>query len=215
VPPHLTFEKYTKRDQSVDAKMKSLFNTSRRLAVTLLIVGVLAGGANAALIINMTESNGMVTVDIDGSLDLSGATLAVINGKTNGVIPNGLWYIASGSGSAEVSGYLLTSFDGSFGDSQSFIQPDMTSGDDVGIFQNAGNSIVFVPNGYVSGSSISSSMTFAGQTISSLGATLGTYNYAIPDDTITLNISIVPEPSSALLLGLAASGLVVRRRGIR
>lgn len=75
--------------------------------------------------------------------------------------------------------------------------------------------------GYVSGTALLAKNTYSGQTISSLGLTLGTYVYtagsAADADTITLQINpaSVPEPSTLISGGLAALlglGYAWRRR---
>ncbi len=74
---------------------------------------------------------------------------------------------------------------------------------------------LYVPNDYISGTMISTSSKFAGQTIASLGFLAGTYTipYAINRftpgtvDTITIQIgpaASVPEPSSLILCGIAS-----------
>jgi hypothetical protein len=105
---------------------------------------------------------------------------------------------------------------------------DATSGggDFVGLAYSADN--IDVPSGYVSGASLSDTSTWAGQSLSSLGITPGTYNWifgpetifvrpAAPDsatdtDSFTLVIQPVPEPASLSLLGVAALSLLARHR---
>lgn len=70
-----------------------------------------------------------------------------------------------------------------------------------------GISTLYLPNGYQSGSLISSSDTYSNQTFSTLGLTPGKYVYSLPNDTITLFIgpsSSVPESGSTFVLGGAA-----------
>ena len=68
-----------------------------------------------------------------------------------------------------------------------------------------------VYSGYVSGTALSGTTTFANQTFASLGLTAGTYTYGIPNDTLTVEIPTVPEPAAwALMLvgvGLIGAGM--------
>ena len=71
-----------------------------------------------------------------------------------------------------------------------------------------------MPEGYVSGTSISGNATWLGQTLASLGATPGTYVYTSNSDSVTINIGgVVPEPASwaMMLLGFGAIGFAMRR----
>jgi len=92
--------------------------------------------------------------------------------------------------------------------------PDSTSGDDFFIWEYSGGTVAYsggtvgVPVGYTSGNSITSEMVFNGETIASLNMISGTYNYAIPNDTITLNIEAVPIPAAVWLFGSGLLGLV-------
>jgi hypothetical protein len=62
---------------------------------------------------------------------------------------------------------------------------------------------ILVPQGYISGHSLSDSSTYNNQTFSSLGVTPGTYQWTWgggPDENFTLQA--VPEPSAGLLLAV-------------
>jgi hypothetical protein len=88
-----------------------------------------------------------------------------------------------------------------------FGNPTSSTGDTFGfssgslVFRN-----VFLPLSYTSGAPLSGQTTWSGETLVSLGATPGTYqwntSYNGEDDTITLNINTaaVPEPSSLAIL---------------
>ena len=76
---------------------------------------------------------------------------------------------------------------------------------------------LIVPQGYNSGDLLSGSATYAGETFESLGMDVGTYVWTWGDggtaDSFTLNV--IPEPGSALLLGMGLAGLSVVRRSRR
>lgn len=56
--------------------------------------------------------------------------------------------------------------------------PPSGSGDVVGVLPGGSGRVILVPTGYTSGSSLSSSVTYANTTISGLGLTTGTYTWA-------------------------------------
>lgn len=191
-------------------KSISKFSISSALAMALS-----AGLANAAVTINVSQVGADVVFSTTGSLDLTGATALGGIGYSDGFIPGGSnWYIASGAGSS-VDNYAMTSFAGAFGTSLSFFSsPTSVSGDDFFIWGASGTTEqVGVPVGYISGGAISSGMVFAGATIAGFTMIPGTYLYSIPNDTITLNIGVVPEPETyaMLLAGLGVLAFALRR----
>lgn len=79
-----------------------------------------------------------------------------------------------------------------------------------------GAPLVGVATGYTSGSAISATMSLAGQTIAGMTLMPGTYTFTIPNDSIVLRISEVPEPSTWAMLALGLAGLgFVRHRLMR
>ena len=178
--------------------------------------------ANASILITVTESGGNVIFTATGSLDLTGATsLGVLSYEHTLIAGGSNWFIGPGGGSPRglADRYALTTFDGPFGTSTSGQKPDSSTGDDFYIWSGAtstGIAQVGVPLGYVSGSAIDSQMVFNGATIAGLTMIPGIYNYAIPNDTIVLNIrrnDVVPEPGTTLIWTvLAGTGLVVSTR---
>jgi hypothetical protein len=78
--------------------------------------------------------------------------------------------------------------------------------------------VVVVPVGYVSGTVLSDSATWTGQSLASLGLTPGTYTYTwgsgIHADSATVQIgNTTPEPGTVPLLGaILALGLAARSR---
>ena len=91
---------------------------------------------------------------------------------------------------------------------QSSISASSGTGSLVGVFGTYPD--IAISEGYISGTLLTSSSTFTGQTFASLGFTPGTYTYTwgtgANADSLTVT-SVVPEPSTWALLGLGVVGL--------
>jgi PEP-CTERM motif len=163
-----------------------------------------APSAHASLFtFTVTEQGGNVDVTGSGSINLVGLTQ--IGGGFG--IPS---YIAPSIGRMIVGGDFATyggvSGPDSFGGGGT-TNADNATGDTVGVFVTE----LLIPTGYVSGATLSDSMTFNGATFASLGLTPGVYTYTWGNSDIhsslIVDIGGVPEPSTWAMLALGFIGL--------
>jgi hypothetical protein len=175
--------------------------------------------AEAAVVCSMQPSGSDVTVNCSGTLDLadlqsagsgpSGLTMSPFNGL-----------LATGTGPFDF--YSGVNGPDNFGTTR--FDPATGSGGD-SIYVSGAALTIGVPSGYVSGSPLSGNVTFANQTLVSLGVTDGDYAWTwgagSDADSLTLSIggglgaTAVPEPASALLVGFGLFGcgfIALRRR---
>jgi hypothetical protein len=162
----------------------------KRFVALLLLMSVLlvAGGANAGTYtITFTETGGNVVATGSGSL--TGLTGPVVtNSSQPDVLSPTYGEVAFGSGNVDI--YLGVTGPSSFGTGGNYTGPVIVSGDNVGFF--ALTTAFVVPTGY-SGTQLTSTATYTGQTISSLGLTPGTYPYSLPGPNsvvITINAPV-------------------------
>jgi hypothetical protein len=161
---------------------------------------------SAPMTVTITEVGSNVVMSASGTVDLSGLTLV---SSSAGPFGNGGLGIsnatfvcgASGSSGSSYSGF--TSVPSNFG-SGSGLPHSSGTGQSFGVIMNmAPPYLLIVPTGYTSGANISSSQTFTGQTLSSLGLTNGTYTYTWSGGSIDVVVGIglggptpTPTPTS-------------------
>lgn len=186
--------------------------------------------ATAAVTITIEQSGNDLVATASGSLDISGATSCGAAGPIPAIFEflaaDNYAYIVGAVPSAGADVCLgLT-----FGTAQplhsaafSFF-PSSGSGGMVGV-ENGGTGLnLFVPSGYVSGSPISATSTWAGQTLASMGLTPGTYVFDYSADNVTYvvidsntapaQVPVMPVWMVAvlsLLLGMGAHSALRRR----
>ena len=200
-------------------KTHTIHTTTRRALLAAATLA-LATASHAAIVITFQQVGANVLETGSGSANLA-ALGFTSNGSYLGTVqPSG------GSNQAIVGlsvGSPISNFNGvtgpaGFGTGTTLVAASSGAGATFGI----NSPFLVVPQGYISGTLLSGSSTFNGQTFASLGITPGTYLYtwgAGPTaDSLTVQAiaAPVPEPGSALAgmlaLGACASGLFRRNR---
>lgn len=160
--------------------------------VGALATGLLSTASHAAVTVTIQESGSDVVASFSGSLDTAAltcagvATLAILDFDST----TDYAYVLGSAPGGAASDACVASFTTaeSFGGLPGGSTPDSGSGGPIGVEVVGGANDLFVPSGYTSGSAISGSSTFTGETISSLGLTAGTFLFDYGDDTVTFVI---------------------------
>ncbi len=180
----------------------------RFLSVWMLVSGLLVSGgnANAAAVFTIEEVGADIRVTASGTLNTTGLTLGSASaGPGWGVLDPNPAFITVGPPEASGVNYAYyrdpITGPASFGNSSSFLGASSTTNSSsiVGFFPAQGH--LYTPVGFVSGSGISGSSTFVGQSYTSLGLTQGqSYTYTLANnETITVQIrSAPPQPIPTL-----------------
>ncbi len=176
--------------------------TSRvKSLAALLVVLAMSGSAHGALVVNAIEVGGDVifSTEAGGSLDVTGVTLLIPGaGPFNSFVESGIgeWGIG-----AAVS--LVDIYTGNFGPASIGLGGLVNASDGSGDFIGGDPTALVLPNGYVSGASLNATSIYFGETLMSLGLAQGVYVYTLPNDTMTLNVGVVPIPAAVWLFGSA------------
>lgn len=183
----------------------------RTVASALFVSAAIVAPANAAVTLTFSQAGNDVVLTSVGSLNLAGADRYAA-GQQGTFIESRFGVVIAGQpGVANL--YRLTENGGFFGVGGA-AGGTSTVPSILGV--NADQSYLSVGQGYVSGTSLSGTSTFANQTFASLGLTAGTYTYRIPNDVLTIVIpgAAVPEPATWAMMigGFGLAGGAMRRR---
>ena len=188
----------------------------RLVAASLAIAAFLPTAANAAVTVNLFESGSDVNATLSGSLNVGTPYSTVDVSGSSGLFP-ALAGLAFATGPVtQASLYPGLTGPASFGDG--LVTFATTSSGDVFSFSIKSDGNFFLPSNYVSGTPLSATATYAGQTFASLGITPGIYTYSTDRDSIILDIgdapASVPEPATwaMMLVGFAGVGGAMRRK---
>jgi len=203
----------------------SLRKTSLAIVAALGSVAATGPMSHAAYVVTFQQVGSDVVATGSGSIDLIDLTFDGTAPNTAIINPSIGLAIVGPTGSTIADEYSGFTGPSNFG-SGSGIDATSGSGDLVGIADPVD---LILPSGYVSGTPLSDTSTWSGQTFSSLGITPGTYTWTlgsaataepagvdgVTGDTFTLDaVAPVPEPASLGLLGICGISLLARRRHI-
>lgn len=193
-------------------------------ALAAALVALSIGGspaAKAAYIGYLYQDGSNVVGTGSGSINTSGLTFLNDTSALTTISPSRGFIQFNNDQTNSVQ--LYTGFVGpiSFGTGANTSPSSVSGGQSVGV--DAFANVLFVPDGYVSGTALGiSTITFDNKSLSTLGVTVGTYAWTwgtgANADSFTLHIGTsppsVPEPASLALLGtgLLGLGLVARRK---
>ena len=179
------------------------------LGALTLAAGILH--SNGAVTITAVEAGGDVVFSSSGSINLAGLP-APGAGSAFGFVAAEAAALSVGPAASEALDFYGSVLTGpaSFGPGAGgAVFASSGSGNKIAVGGQFGQ--FWLPAGYVSGQPISGTATFDTATFASLGMTPGAYAWTLPNaDTVSL--TIVPEPSRALLSVLGISAVMVRRR---
>jgi MYXO-CTERM domain-containing protein len=188
-------------------------------AAMVIGAGLSASPARAGYIVTVQQAGNNVVATGSGILDFG--SLTVIGTITAGASINPS-HANIGTGSTGANGFATAaqgtgSGPTSFGSGQGFTTPNSSSGDFVGMSAGISGFLQLgVPLGYTPDSPLADSSVYDNATLSSLGATPGTYEWTWgtgPNQNFTLIIpgvgAAVPEPSALSQLGVGLAGLAL------
>jgi hypothetical protein len=184
------------------------------LAATLIALSSLATRGYAAIVMSIAPAGDNVVLSFSGSLNISGLTkVDVVAGNYGAINGSNNVYFSFNSAQADAYVNSISSVIMQSPTSETTGVDDIATGDTFGVFLDGDD--IYLPDGYISGSQISGSSIFPDTSLAELGLTPGVTGFVATlnngsGDTVSL--SVIPEPSSALLLGLGSLAVLFHRK---
>jgi hypothetical protein len=186
---------------------------SKSATAAFLALSAISGGADAAVVIDISDVGSNVVASTSGSADLTDLTAI----DTALLFAPGEVTPSKGGATAGDPGQTLfyKGADGpkSFGTGAK-TEASVGNGDFVGVFAVnpfALSPVILLPQKYMSGTSLTGSSVFENQSLESLGLTVGeyTYTWGIGEhaDSLTIKVGDVPELSTWTMMLLAFAGI--------
>jgi VPDSG-CTERM motif len=203
--------------------MKTLIVGAIRCSLMFLVTASLFSVRPVqAYTVTLEQVGSNVVANGSGAINLTGLTFfgSGVGVLTPGIVADFGTIIMGPSAFVNVDSYYGFTGPRSFGSGDTVFRPNTSSGDAFA-FEAPGPFLtgqITAPQGYVSGTALSDSMTFNNATFASLGVTPGTYVWrwgAGANQNFTLHIGAAGVPdggSTVSLLGCALLGLGALRR---
>jgi MYXO-CTERM domain-containing protein len=184
-------------------------------------LAALGSQARAGIVVDISQVGANVVMNASGSIDPTVLTRVGDGGIQPLVFGAAGWVLLGPLSGGDVFTGLTGPLSFGTGD---LMAASSASGDSFGLeasLNGFGPPTVYLPFGYTAGTELSGTATYDNTTIAALGLTPGTYTYtptglgATADNTFTISIGSVPEPSSLTMAATAAGllgGLAFHRR---